>query len=214
MVLQSYAGYMVDCTTEMVQSLRNEVEKGQTEFEIGEYMTRLTADIISRTEFDTNYEKGKQIFHLLTVLQHLCAKSTRHLCFPGSRLIHSPITKSTQLFYSSNKLTDLQICTKQVQQRNKVTENRGGEAVNGDHTESERLRGNRSKHLARQRFTGNAAQRNAEEEIWEWLQLESSSHNGRMQNLLLRRPRYDGAFAYVDDYAACQQPLLARQSSR
>lgn len=83
--MQSYAGYMVDCTLQMEQSLRNALEKGQTEFEIGEYMARLTADIISRTEFDTNYEKGKQIFHLLTVLQHLCARSTRKLCFPGSR---------------------------------------------------------------------------------------------------------------------------------
>ncbi|KAL8456231.1 hypothetical protein ACS0TY_033629 [Phlomoides rotata] len=83
--LKSYAGYMVDCTQEMLDSLRNAVEKGQKEFEIGEYMTRLTADIISRTEFDTNYEKGKQIFHLLTVLQHLCARSTRYFWFPGSR---------------------------------------------------------------------------------------------------------------------------------
>lgn len=48
-------------------------------------MTRLTADIISRTEFDSNYQKGKQIFHLLTLLQHLCARASRHLCFPGSR---------------------------------------------------------------------------------------------------------------------------------
>ncbi|KAL0332481.1 UNVERIFIED_CONTAM: Cytokinin hydroxylase [Sesamum calycinum] len=73
----------------MLQSLEKSVEKGQTEFEIGEHMTRLTADIISRTEFDSNYEKGKQIFHLLTLLQHLCARATRHLCFPGSRFLPS-----------------------------------------------------------------------------------------------------------------------------
>ena len=82
---QSYAGYMVECTQQMLQSLDNAVESGQTEFEIGEYMSRLTADIISRTEFDCSYEKGKQIFHLLTVLQHLCAQASRHLCIPGSR---------------------------------------------------------------------------------------------------------------------------------
>lgn len=75
----------MECTKEMLQSIENEVESGRKEFEIGEYMTRLTADIISRTEFDSNYEKGKQIFHLLTVLQHLCAQATKHLCFPGSR---------------------------------------------------------------------------------------------------------------------------------
>lgn len=87
MLCQSYAGYIVECTKEMLQSLENEVELGRTEFEIGEYMTRLTADIISRTEFDSSYEKGKQIFHLLTVLQHLCSQASRHLCFPGSRLV-------------------------------------------------------------------------------------------------------------------------------
>ncbi|KAM7516296.1 hypothetical protein LguiA_005879 [Lonicera macranthoides] len=87
--LKSYAGYMVECTNQMIKSLVNEVGSGRTEFEIGEYMTRLTADIISRTEFDSSYEKGKQIFHLLTVLQNLCAQASRHLCLPGSRFIPS-----------------------------------------------------------------------------------------------------------------------------
>ncbi|CAL5367357.1 unnamed protein product [Camellia sinensis] len=87
--LKGYADYMVDCTKTMVQSLENAVEMGQTEFEIGEYMARLTADIISRTEFDCSYEKGKQIFHLLTVLQQLCAQASRHLCLPGSRFFPS-----------------------------------------------------------------------------------------------------------------------------
>lgn len=76
---------MVECTNKMIQSLENAVREGRTEFEIGEHMTRLTADIISRTEFDSSYDKGKQIFHLLTVLQSLCAQATRHLCLPGSR---------------------------------------------------------------------------------------------------------------------------------
>ncbi|KAF8390130.1 hypothetical protein HHK36_024652 [Tetracentron sinense] len=78
----------------MLQSLHDVVGSGsnteiEIEIEIGEYMTRLTGDIISRTEFDSSYEKGKQIFHLLTSLQHLCAQSSRHLCFPGSREIKS-----------------------------------------------------------------------------------------------------------------------------
>lgn len=82
---QGHAGYMVECTTQMLQSLKNAVESGQTEFEIGEYMTHLTADIISRTEFDSSYEKGKQIFHRLTMLQNLCAQASKHFCLPGSR---------------------------------------------------------------------------------------------------------------------------------
>ncbi|OMO80183.1 Cytochrome P450 [Corchorus capsularis] len=78
-------GHMVECTKQMLKSLENAVESGKTEFEIGEYMARLTADIIAKTEFASSYEKGKQIFHLLTSLQHLCAEASRHLCFPGSR---------------------------------------------------------------------------------------------------------------------------------
>ncbi|KAG6392627.1 hypothetical protein SASPL_146851 [Salvia splendens] len=73
----------------MIASLENALGNGQREFEIGEYMAELTAVIISRTEFGTNYEKGKQIFHLLTVLQNLCPRSTRHLWFPGSRFFPS-----------------------------------------------------------------------------------------------------------------------------
>ena len=83
--LKSYAGYMVECTNEILQQLQNKVNSGETEFEIGEYMTNLTADIISRTEFNTNSDKGKQIFSLLTVLQRLCAQATRKLYLPGSR---------------------------------------------------------------------------------------------------------------------------------
>ncbi|OWM64438.1 cytokinin hydroxylase-like [Punica granatum] len=87
--LKSYAGYMVECTNEIIQSLENAVSAEQTEVEIGEYMTRLTANIISRTEFGSSYAKGKQIFHLLTVLQGLCAQASRHLCLPGSRFFPS-----------------------------------------------------------------------------------------------------------------------------
>ncbi|KAK4799852.1 hypothetical protein SAY86_025217 [Trapa natans] len=88
--LKGYARYMVECTNEMIQSLVKAVKiEGRAEFEIGEHMTQLTADIISRTEFDSSYAKGKQIFHLLTLLQSLCAQATRHLCFPGSRFFPS-----------------------------------------------------------------------------------------------------------------------------
>ncbi|XP_014496637.1 cytokinin hydroxylase [Vigna radiata var. radiata] len=87
--LKSYAAHMVECTKEMLQSLKIASECGQTEVEIGHYMTKLTADIISRTEFGTSYQKGKKIFHLLTLLQSRCAQASRHLCFPGSRFFPS-----------------------------------------------------------------------------------------------------------------------------
>ncbi|KAK7295798.1 hypothetical protein RJT34_18710 [Clitoria ternatea] len=87
--LKSYAGHMVECTKEMLQSLTLALESGQTEVEIGHYITKLAADIISRTEFGTSYHKGKKIFHLLTKLQSRCAQASRHLCFPGSRFLPS-----------------------------------------------------------------------------------------------------------------------------
>ncbi|VVB16007.1 unnamed protein product [Arabis nemorensis] len=84
--LKGYAKHMVECTRMMVDRLRKETEK---EVEIGEELRRLTADIISRTEFGSSYAKGKELFNLLTVLQRLCAQATRHLCFPGSRFLPS-----------------------------------------------------------------------------------------------------------------------------
>jgi cytokinin trans-hydroxylase len=77
---------MVECTKEMLESLKNAtLECDKNEVEIREYFTKLTADIISRTEFGTSYKKGKQIFFLLTQLQALCAQASRQLCLPGSR---------------------------------------------------------------------------------------------------------------------------------
>ncbi|KAM7280022.1 hypothetical protein ACFE04_007156 [Oxalis oulophora] len=87
--LKSFAVHMVECTKQMLESLQNVVESGKNEIEIGECMANLTADIISRTEFDSSFEKGKQIFDLLTHLQKLCAQSTKHLCIPGNRFFPS-----------------------------------------------------------------------------------------------------------------------------
>lgn len=95
--LKSYVGYMVECTQETLQSLQNKVNSGQTEVEIGEYMASLTADIISRTEFNTNYEKGKKIFHRLTILQCLCAQATRRLYLPGSRFFPSKYNREIKV---------------------------------------------------------------------------------------------------------------------
>ncbi|KAI6670531.1 hypothetical protein NL676_005416 [Syzygium grande] len=91
--LKSYSGFMVECTNQTLQSLQNAIDSGQTEIEIGEYMARLTSNIISRTEFGSSYEKGKQIFHLLTVLQHRCAQASRRLCLPGSRFFPTKYNK-------------------------------------------------------------------------------------------------------------------------
>lgn len=77
--------YMVECTQNMIDILHDTIKRGTTEVEIGEYMNRLAGDIISRTEFDTSYEKGKKMFELLTRMQSFTAKSSRYLWIPGSR---------------------------------------------------------------------------------------------------------------------------------
>ena len=77
----------MECTSKLVERLRKEVGEGANEVEIGEEMHKLTADIISRTKFGSSFEKGKELFNHLTVLQRRCAQATRHLCFPGSRLV-------------------------------------------------------------------------------------------------------------------------------
>ncbi|XP_031498213.1 cytokinin hydroxylase-like [Nymphaea colorata] len=87
--LKGRIGHMVDCTRRALQCLRSAAESGQTEVEINGFFNRLTADIICRTEFDINYEKGKKIFDLLTTLQHHSSKASRHLWFPGSRFFPS-----------------------------------------------------------------------------------------------------------------------------
>ncbi|PKA47135.1 Cytokinin hydroxylase [Apostasia shenzhenica] len=89
--LKSHMGYMIECTKKTMETLRTAAEiAGKNGLvEIGEHLTRLAGDIIFRTEFDTSYEKGRQIFHHLTRLQSLTAQSSRHLWIPGSRFIPS-----------------------------------------------------------------------------------------------------------------------------
>ncbi|RWW27822.1 hypothetical protein GW17_00007737, partial [Ensete ventricosum] len=88
-ITQSHAGYMVTCTKKMIKSLHDAIATGDDEVEIGGYLTRLTGDIISRTEFDSSYEKGRRMFQLLESLQSLTARSSRYLWIPGSRFLPS-----------------------------------------------------------------------------------------------------------------------------
>ncbi|KAK3130022.1 hypothetical protein QOZ80_6BG0487920 [Eleusine coracana subsp. coracana] len=94
--LKGRVGHMVECTKQTIRALHEASQRGgggggerRGEVEIGAYMTRLTGDIISRTEFDTSYETGKRIFHLLEDLQRLTARSSRYLWIPGSQYFPS-----------------------------------------------------------------------------------------------------------------------------
>ncbi|BAH94551.1 Os09g0403300 [Oryza sativa Japonica Group] len=83
-------GRMVECTKQAIRELRDAAagRRGE-EVEIGAHMTRLTGDIISRTEFNTSYDTGKRIFLLLEHLQRLTSRSSRHLWIPGSQYFPS-----------------------------------------------------------------------------------------------------------------------------
>ncbi|XP_011624255.2 cytokinin hydroxylase [Amborella trichopoda] len=91
--LKRHVGYMIECTNRTIQALHGAAKAGEEDVEICGYLCRLTADIISRTEFDSCYEKGKQIFELLTSLQLLSSKASRHLWFPGSRFFPSKFNR-------------------------------------------------------------------------------------------------------------------------
>ncbi|CAN6174274.1 unnamed protein product [Urochloa humidicola] len=92
--LKGRVGHMVECTKQTIRALREASTASpggarRREVDVAAYMTRLTGDIISRTEFDTSYETGKRIFHLLEDLQRLTARSSRHLWIPGSQYFPS-----------------------------------------------------------------------------------------------------------------------------
>eukprot|EP01018_Ginkgo_biloba_P021383 Gb_19483 [translate_table: standard] len=87
--LKGHVNYMVECSTQMLNYFDEIVSKpnGSLEIEIGEYLSRLAADIIARTEFGSSYEKGKRIFQQMSSLQELSSQSGRHLWFPGNRFL-------------------------------------------------------------------------------------------------------------------------------
>nr|CAB3457018.1 unnamed protein product [Digitaria exilis] len=90
--LKGRVGHMVECTKQTIRALREAAatpSARRREVDVAAHMTRLTGDIISRTEFDTSYETGKRIFHLLEDLQRLTARSSRHLWIPGSQYFPS-----------------------------------------------------------------------------------------------------------------------------
>ncbi|RLM60812.1 cytokinin hydroxylase-like [Panicum miliaceum] len=87
--LRGRVGHMVECARQTVRTLREAVARGGNEVEVGAHMARLAGDIIARTEFDTSYDTGKRVFHLIEELQNLTARSSRYLWVPGSQYFPS-----------------------------------------------------------------------------------------------------------------------------
>lgn len=77
---------MVDSITSMLTSWETRIkngEKGVADIMIDEDLKNLSADIISRACFGSNYSQGQQIFLKLRTLQHIISKKFDGV--PGSR---------------------------------------------------------------------------------------------------------------------------------
>lgn len=90
MLIKGMVNLMVDATISMLKSWESRVEweKGILEIIVDEDLRSLSADIISRACFGSNYSKGEEIFSKLKALQMAMAKT--YIGIPGMRYIISP----------------------------------------------------------------------------------------------------------------------------
>jgi hypothetical protein len=79
---------MVDSTTSILRFWESKVESegGMALFRIDQDLRSLSADIISRSSFGSNYSKGKEIFSKLRTLQKIMSQG--NIGIPGLRYIH------------------------------------------------------------------------------------------------------------------------------
>ncbi|RVW95236.1 Cytochrome P450 714A1 [Vitis vinifera] len=99
---------MVDSTTSMLSSWESLIDgRGVADIRVDDDLRSLSADIISRACFGSNYSKGRQIFSKIRTLQVILSKGGLHIGLPG-------------LMYTYYKL-HYQLHTNQKQQRDMET---------------------------------------------------------------------------------------------
>ncbi|KAL3508816.1 hypothetical protein ACH5RR_028217 [Cinchona calisaya] len=79
--------------SEVVGKWEKLTEKGSCEFDVLPYVESLTADVISRTAFGSNYEEGKQMFQLLKEQSKLTFQMIQSIYIPGSRFLPNKTNK-------------------------------------------------------------------------------------------------------------------------
>ncbi|KAF7837918.1 cytochrome P450 72A15-like [Senna tora] len=66
---------------------KSKLEEGKCEIDVWPELQKLTADVISRAAFGSNYEEGERIFELLRELTILVVEAMQTLYLPGFRFI-------------------------------------------------------------------------------------------------------------------------------
>ncbi|RVW14992.1 Cytochrome P450 714A1 [Vitis vinifera] len=110
---------MVDSTTSMLSSWESLIDgRGVADIRVDDDLRSLSADIISRACFGSNYSKGRQIFSKIRTLQVILSKGGLHIGLPG--LIYIP-TKSNREIWRLEKEIDSMIL-KVVKERIETTQ--------------------------------------------------------------------------------------------
>ncbi|WCJ23049.1 Cytochrome P450 714C2 [Euphorbia peplus] len=103
--VKSMVGLMIDSTTSMMKSWVSRIESngGKAEIEVYQFMRSLSADMISKACFGSNYIKGEEIFSKLVTLQTVMSRQS--VGIPGLR--HFPTKNNREIWKLEKEINSL-----------------------------------------------------------------------------------------------------------